>query len=247
MDWFENDSFWQHVTTLLFDEERIAAGDNECDAILALGHLTQPLDVLDLAAGIGRHAIAFAQRGHRVTAVDRTAGYLEIISQRAEASDVAVELVQQDMREFQRKKSFDLALNLYTSFGYFSDQRDDLRVAKVLYESLREGGCAVMEMTSKEILARDWKERDWHELADGTVVLEEREVLDSFRRASCRWTLIPPDGSLFAYRFEHTLYSASELSGLLKDAGFSRIQTYGGLDGSAYNQDAERLVAIAWR
>ena len=41
---------------------------------------------------------------------------------------LTVELVRADMRAFVRPESFDLALSLFTSFGYFNDAEDDLRV-----------------------------------------------------------------------------------------------------------------------
>lgn len=46
------------------------------------------------------------------------------------------------------------AINLFTSFGYFEDPAEDLRVAKNLHESLKPGGKLVMEMMGKEVLAR---------------------------------------------------------------------------------------------
>jgi len=50
---------------------------------------------------------------------------------------LAIELVQADMRGFVRPEGFDLALSLFTSFGYFDDAEDDLRVLRNVHRSLR--------------------------------------------------------------------------------------------------------------
>ncbi|MBW2734119.1 MAG: class I SAM-dependent methyltransferase [Deltaproteobacteria bacterium] len=245
MTWYEDDDFWHLFEPLLFDAERLGAAEAECEAIIDLTHLQAKADVLDLAAGVGRHAVPFAQRGHQVTAVDRTTHYLDKAKARAKSAGVSLELVAEDMRHFSRPQSYDLALNLYTSFGFFSDEQDNLRVAENLYHSLRPDGYAVLEMTSKEILARDWRERDWRESAEGALILEERKVKDHFSRASCRWLMVTKSGCRREYCFEHRLYSASELVALLTQAGFGEVKIYGDLEGAPFDQEASRMVAVA--
>jgi hypothetical protein len=51
-----------------------------------------------------------------------------------------VEFVQEDMRHFHRPAAFDLALNLFSSFGYFEDVTEDLQVLRHLHVSLTPGG-----------------------------------------------------------------------------------------------------------
>lgn len=245
MSWYDDDDFWRLFEPLLFDDEHLHRADLEVDALIDLAHLEADADVLDLAAGVGRHAIPFAQRGHRVTAVDRTATYLDRAGAHAKEAGVELELVLEDMRRFARAESFDLALNLYTSFGFFADEADDLRVAENLRRSLRPGGCAVLEMMSKEVLARDWLERDWREGADGALLLEKRTLSDHYTRVRSDWILITKSGKRREYFFEHRLYAASELAALLHQAGFSKVSIYGDYFGVPYDHDAERMVAVA--
>lgn len=95
--------------------------------------------MLDLCCGPGRHVLEFARRGFRVTGVDRTQRYLEAARATALSEGLAVELVQADMRDFSRPPTFDLALNLFSSFGYFAEAADDLQVLKNLNASLAPG------------------------------------------------------------------------------------------------------------
>jgi SAM-dependent methyltransferase len=72
------------------------------------------------------------------------------------------------MRSFVRRAAFDLACNMFTSFGYFKDEEDNLKVLRNIYESLKESGVLVIEVLGKERLARTWLNTISSQLADGT-------------------------------------------------------------------------------
>lgn len=44
---------------------------------------------------------------------------------------------------------------------------------------------------------------------------------------------------------EHRLYSGAELRSLLESVGFGEVHLYGGFDGSSYDLEAKRLLAVA--
>jgi hypothetical protein len=48
-------------------------------------------------------------------------------------------------------------------------------------------------------------------------------------------------------RLSHRLYSAVELTSLLTECGFTHVDAYGDLAGSAYDHMAKRLVIVAHR
>ncbi len=157
-----------------------------------------------------------------------------------------MEFVQEDMRRFRQSEGFDAAINMLSSFGYFQDPGDDHRVLDNLYASLKPGGPLLMDLMGKEILARIYQEKDWRQRLDGTLQLEERKILDGWDSMENRYVFI--NG---AKRQEFTtrlrLYSGTELAALLRQAGFTSIVLYGGLDGSPYDQAAKRLVITAWK
>jgi SAM-dependent methyltransferase len=87
---------------------------------------------------------------------------------------VPVEFALGDMRRFSRPATFALIINFFTSFGYFDDQADDLRVLKLVRENLKPGGVFVLEMVSKERLARAFQATTSRELPNGHVLFEPR-------------------------------------------------------------------------
>ena len=243
--WHEQDAFWQTFESVIFDKERRALAPAEVEHVVTLLALEPGHRVCDLCCGVGRHSIELAQRGFAVTAVDRTARYLEAAAQRARDAGLDVEFVQEDMRDFCRPDSFDAVLNLFTSFGYFGARADDRRVIENVYRSLRSDGRLLIDMMGKEVIARIFRPRDWHPTADG-VVLFEHKVVDDWSRIENRWILIK-NGRQHEWNFSHRVYSATELCTLLSDSGFQGVQAYGNLDGAAYDEKAERLVVVGYK
>ncbi len=242
--WYDQDWWWEGTARFLFGARSWEAAPQQVEQTLALAGLEPPIRVLDLPCGVGRHALEFARLGCTVTAVDRTAPYLIQAQARAEELGLEIEFVQDDMREFCRPAAFDLAVNLFTSFGYFEDPADDLKVLANFHVSLRPGGVLVMDMTGKEILAREFQPRDWSMLEDGTLRLEERKITRDWSWIETRWILIR-DGEQREFPLSHRIYGASDLRHILAQAGFDPIRIYGDLSGGPYDHTAHRLVAVA--
>lgn len=242
-EWFEDEEFWADLYPFLFTEERYGAAGQEAERILALAD-PPGRTVLDLACGPGRHAVILARKGYQVTGVDRSGFLLQKARSRAEAEGVEVEWVEEDMRRFVRPGAFALVLNLFTSFGFFEDAREDLQVLKNIHRSLVAGGTCLLEMVGKEWLAREFQATTCREADDGSLLLERHEIFDDWSRIRNEWILVRGEAAV-TYRFHHRIYSGQELKDRLRQAGFSEIRLFGGLDGRDYDTDAERLVAVA--
>jgi SAM-dependent methyltransferase len=244
-EWFADESIWKDLYPFTFPESAFAVADEQVEKILRLTGVGGGT-VLDLCCGPGRHAVALAKRGFAVTAVDRTAFLLDHARARAMHANLSVELVLEDMRRFSRPASFDLIINFFTSFGYFDDQADDLQVLELVRENLRPNGVFVLEMVSKERLARVFQATTSRELPNGHVLFERHEIVDDWTRIRNRWTLFRGD-STRTFEFAHRIYSGQEMKDLLTNAGLVGARVYGDLDGSSYGFDAQRLVAVARR
>lgn len=241
--WFENDEFWHTFAPMMFRQKRIDAAAEEIEELLVLVPGEPGAAVLDMCCGPGRHSLELARRGYNVTGVDRTEAFLATARERAQEEGLHLELIRCDAREFARRESFDLAINLYTSFGYFENQDDDRRMARNLFEALRPGGRLVIDMMGKEILARIFTPRSWEEI-DGVIILQERLLADSWRWIDNRWILLRGQ-ERHEFHLGHRLYSADELCSLLEGVGFATTQAHGSLAGAPYDQEAKRMVVVA--
>ena len=241
--WYENDLFWETFRAELFSAERLSATPQEVDQLVELLQLQPRAKVLDLCCGVGRHSLELARRGYAVTGFDRMASFLEQARAAAQAEGLGVDFVQGDIRRFCALEEFDVVVNLYTSFGYFEDADDDKRVLLNAYASLKRGGKLLVEMMGKEVLARIFQPRDWHE-RNGSLFLREVEVAQDWSWIENRWVLFE-NGERKEFTFGHRVYSAVELTSLLKRCGFVQVEVFGSLAGAPYDHQAQRLVAVA--
>lgn len=241
--WFENDRFWEATQPFLFGERIMAQAPDEVDNMLKLLEIEPGAKILDLCCGPGRHSLEFARRGYAVIGVDRNSQYLGRAEESARAEKLNIEFVLEDMRKFSRANSFDAVINFFTSFGYFDNPIEEKQVVDNIFSSLKPGGRALMEMIGKEVITRIYQSRDWGE-KNGTFLLDEREPLEDWTYMSNRRVLISGDKKE-EFRFTIRLYSAHELKTLLHSAGFGRVDIFGDIEGSPYDQKAKRLVALA--
>ncbi len=200
--------------------------------------------ILDLCCGPGRHSVLLAKRGIKVTSVDITPFLLKKARERAIAEGVQVEWVQKDMRDFVRDASYDLVLNMFTSFGYFEKEDDNLRVLRNIYRSIKPGGSCLIDVVSKEWLAKVFQPTSSSDEEDGTILVQRREVVKDWGRIKTEWILIK-DGETRTFAFEHSIYSGQELKDRLEQTGFKNLRLYGSLDGEEYGVDSKRLIAVA--
>jgi SAM-dependent methyltransferase len=242
--WHEQDLFWETAGSILFTSRRWQLAQEEIDGVLGLLQVAPGARILDLCCGAGRHALELARRGYVVTGVDRTQAFLDEAALRAGDEGLRISWVHADMRAYCQPGTFDGAINLFTSFGYFRDAADDRRVAANVLRSLKPGGVLVIDLMGKEILARRFQARDWSEEKDGTLLLQERSISDGWDWMENRWIIIKGDRR-HDLHLSHRLYSAAELSALLRDVGFARAVAYGDLQDRPYDLEARRLVVVA--
>jgi len=240
--WHSQDAFWELFEPVLLNQQRQTNAQEEVEKIVKLLQIEEQAKILDLCCGKGRHSLEFSRRAFDVIGVDRTAAYIEKARLEAEKLNLTATFIRGDMREYCVPNNFGIIINLFGSFGYFENPDDDHKVVTNICTSLRAGGQFLIETAGKEILARNFQERDWSEEGN-LLVLSERKVSQHWGRIETRWIVIQG-----TKRVEHRVsvrsYSAMELSSLLFDCGFPKVRVYGSLDGTEYDQTAQRLVVV---
>jgi len=138
--WFESwfDTTYYHI---LYKDR------NYREAQLFMDNLTQYLNlpskakVLDLACGKGRHAIYLNQLGFDVVGADLSENSID---EAKKNENDGLRFVVHDMRESFDEK-FDAIFNLFTSFGYFEHESDNLKTLLAIKNSLSDYGFAVID------------------------------------------------------------------------------------------------------
>ncbi len=219
----------------------------EVEQIVELLEMRDGSRILDLCCGQGRHAIPLAQRGYRVTGLDLSPTLLDKARDRAAAAGVEVNWLPGDMRELRFAEEFDAVINIFTAFGYFKTEAEDLRVLHGVRRALMPAGRFLLETLHRDSLLRRFQPAGARRLEDGVLAVEERS-LDLLRsRSETLLTAIYPDGRRSEYRFSVRMYTLAEFARLFAAASLQLEAFYGGLDGSPLTLDSWRLALVGKR
>ncbi len=241
---FDSERFFQETWPKIsqgFESE----ADAESEIQWILGHVRPPAGarVLDAPCGFGRHALALARRGFKVTGVDLSDVELQRARDRAAAARVHVDLVREDLRAMDFSEEFDLALNLFSSIGYFSDE-EDRQLLDRFCRALRSGGALVVDTRNRDHYIRHYAEEETWPVSGGTVRISHRLDLATSRIRS-QWWLEEENRLLGETGLR--LYSPHELYRMLRAERWSRVELFGRLDGSPMTLDSPRIVLVAWK
>ena len=202
--------------------------------------------VLDLACGHGRHAIALAQRGMVVTGQDLNEDYLRRAREGASREGVEIETVHSDMRDIPFSDEFDAVINMFTAFGYFDSEDEDLRVLKSVVNSLKSGGKLLVDTINREWVLANYVQNDWRTDDAGNTFLEHREFDLVTGRNHVTFSIVTADGTRReSPGHDVRLYTLTELVRLFDAAGLSVSATYGDYDGSPYAINTPRMIVVA--
>jgi SAM-dependent methyltransferase len=239
-DWWRN---WFGPGYLsLYDAYLAERTPVEVDQLEVLLSLRPPASILDLACGQGRHGIELAGRGYEVTGVDLSRYLLEVAAARAQAANVQVRLLQRDMREPPPDGPFDLALSLFTSFGYFSDDHENHRVLESAAAALVPGGRFLIEVLNGQRERERFEPVQWFSVGK-TAVMERRKLEESGRRLVVERTVSTPNAretDVHAIR----IYSGDELERALYKVGFANVRLYGDWNGEPLTPFSSRVLAV---
>jgi SAM-dependent methyltransferase len=242
-DWYDGffEGDWLDEVALRADTERTAG---QVEFVVEKLALPDGARVLDLACGHGRIALELARRGYRVTGLDLSPRSLELAREVAEREGLEIDLVEADMREIPAGPAFDAVVSIFTSFGYFEQEKENQRVLDGVERALAPGGSFLIDVVNLLGLARRYQARRWEE-ERGVVFLEEHEFDVVKGRNRARWTFVRPDGRRSELVHSLRTYAPHELIAMLERAGLALAGSWGGFDGSELSLDSWRLILLA--
>jgi SAM-dependent methyltransferase len=241
VDFFRDDylEVYHHLFTKERTEKEVAFAEQALQ-------LKTGATILDLCCGPGRHSVLFARHGYQVAGLDLNNKYLHVAQKSARASNVTIEVIQADMRNLPFRDRFSAIINMYSSFGYFDSEADDLKVLECAATSMKPGGRLLLDMLNREWAVANFIENDWHSGEDGTLYVEHRELDLASSRMHVTFTIIEPQGNRRDSVGHHIrLYTLTETTRLLARAGLDVIAVFGGFDAERYEVDTRRMIVVA--
>ncbi|HEX2781370.1 MAG TPA: methyltransferase domain-containing protein [Gemmatimonadaceae bacterium] len=212
--------------------------------LLELLELPAGSRVLDVPCGQGRHAHLLAEAGFDVDGLDYSANLLE--KARARGTGRTLRYTRGDMRRLPTRwtKRFDAVVNLFTSFGFFTDPGDDARVVREFARVLKPGGLLVWHGGSRDGVMARFLGRDWWQTQDGTIVAHERRFdgLSGVLTIRSVWR-----GKRSSGEREHRirLYTPTRLAELCAEAGLVVEAAYDGFERRALRRRSSEMLLVA--
>ena len=206
-----------------------------------------PIDsrVLDVPCGQGRHAHLLAEAGLRVDAADYSKALLAVARRRGTSPGLRYH--QADMRRLSRSWTarFDAVLNLFTSFGFFTDPGDDGRVIAEFARVLDVGGRLVWHGASRDGVMARFLEKDWWTTSDGSVVTQHRsfDALSGILTVESR--LSPKSGREVRREHRIRLYTATKLAELFARHGLVVEEAYSGFTHRQLDRRSSEMLLVA--
>ncbi len=217
----------------LYSHRDDKAAQQEVAFLLASG-LQGP--VLDLCCGFGRHAKALQSKGLFVVGVDLSADLLV-------AADAQLDghLARCDARQLPfRDASFGGLTNLFSSFGYFGVEGDQL-VLDEISRVLRPGGAAFMDLMNPAWIRATLVPESRREQA-GAILHERRSLVDGGQRVVKEVRITLAEGEERMWTEDVRLYDVHDLEGPLAARGLELVAVTGNFDSTPLSEQSPRQV-----
>jgi SAM-dependent methyltransferase len=193
--------------------------------------------ILDLACGKGRHSIYLNSLEYNVTGVDLSENSIEY-AKRFENKTLNFEV--HDMCQ-PYKKQFDAVFNLFTSFGYFENEEDNLSTIKAIRADLNESGFGVIDfLNSTQVINNLVNENV--KTVEGIDFYQKRSVIDGYIVKDISFTA---DGKDYKFQERVRAFTLEDFEALFAKAGVYLLDVFGDYKLKRYDpKTSERLVMI---
>jgi SAM-dependent methyltransferase len=238
----------------LFNDDFIRASAKLTDAQIAtevsfieesLGVARDGGVVLDLACGMGLHAIELARRGYHVVGFDLSLAMLARAADEAQERGVKLNFLQGDMRDMTFDEAFDGVFSWSTSFGYFEEEKNAQVISRV-HKALKPGGVFLLDVINRDYIIRQSPSLAWFE-GEGCVCMDEMQVDFITSRMRVKRTMMLDDGRTKEIDYSIRVYSLHELGKILHEQGFKVAEVSGRVatPGVFFGNESPRTLILA--
>ncbi|MBA9072089.1 SAM-dependent methyltransferase [Flavobacterium gossypii] len=200
-------------------------------------NLPEDAKILDLACGKGRHSVYLNQLGYDVTGADLSENS---IAEASKSSNAKLHFTVHDMRvSFDEK--FDAIFNLFTSFGYFENDEDNLTTLKAIKESLSEYGFAVIDFMNVHHVIQNLVPEET-KTVEGIDFKIKRYVKDGhiFKEID-----FEDKGEKFHFVEKVQALTLEDFEEMMEEAGIFLLDTFGDYKlKKFYKHESERLIMV---
>lgn len=236
--WFENwfDSPYYHI---LYKNRDYKEAEVFITNLLDFLAPSKDAKILDLACGAGRHSIFMNKMGFDVTGVDLSKNSIETASLN---KNDHLDFDTHDMREVYRSNAFDYIFSMFTSFGYFESEADNVKMLKSVGAGLKEDGTFVLDFFNANKVIKSLVSSEQKEV-DGVTFDLTREFTNGYIKKNIKFSAQGNDYSYFEKVEALTLNNFESLFSL---ANLKIVHTFGNYKLEEFSAEtSDRLIIVA--
>jgi len=194
-------------------------------------------NILDLACGKGRHAIYLNKIGFNVVGADLSEN--SIAHAKQFENDTLKFKVHNMCKPF--GEQFDAVFNLFTSFGYFENEADNLATIKAIKANLNDSGFGVIDFMNTEYIIDNLVAENI-KTVDGIDFLQKRRVENGYIIKDISFTF---EGELYNFQERVKAFSIDDFKTLFEQAGVYLLDVFGDYKLNTFHKKtSERLIMI---
>ncbi len=233
MAWFETwfDTPYYHI---LYKDRDFAEAENFISLLTADLHLPENSRIIDLACGKGRHSVFLNKLGYNVLGLDLSK---ESIFHNKQFQTSTLKFEVHDMRKeiypnISAEKA-DAVFNLFTSFGYFENEKDDKKVFRSVRNVLKENGFFVLDFLNEK----------WVKNTLVPEYVSTKEGIDFHIRKRIENQHIIKDinfkdkGKDFHFFEKVKLHTLKEIGEYAEETGFERVKIWGDYELNDFDEE----------
>jgi 2-polyprenyl-3-methyl-5-hydroxy-6-metoxy-1,4-benzoquinol methylase len=250
-EWWKTffDQDYLRIWGQMFSEETDAKQASELWSML---DLSPGCKILDAPCGWGRLSRRLALVGAMVLGVDQSETLLTFAEgNRGELPPERLRYLRHDLRTPVPEAGFDVACNIFTSFGY-GTEKEDVAIFRTLRDAVRPGGRVVVETNHRDLMCAFIAQgaKMSQRLPDGTLFIDEPEFDAISGVARLNWYWSGPSG-LGEKHAQWRCYTPTQIVDLLRRAGLRFTGAYRGLSKTPFKSEGPqaggRLAVVAVR
>lgn len=193
--------------------------------------------ILDLGCGRGRHSIFLNSLGFNMVGADLSKNSIKYAKQ---FENERLQFVEHDMRN-PFKSKFNAILNLFTSFGFFENDQEDIDILVNIKKGLLPKGVAIIDfMNSNKVIK--------HLVAEETQTIDRitfhitRYVKDGFIVKEINFEA---DGEYHTFFEKVKILNLEKINSYLNSVGFKIKHIFGNYQLDAFDENtSDRLILV---
>jgi len=238
--WFESwfDSPYYHI---LYKNRSYTEAALFLDRLMEYLSPNKKATILDIGCGNGRHAIHLAKKGFPVLGVDLSVNNIKTAKAQASELNLPNATFQQgDMRE-KVGQQFDYVFNLFTSFGYFENDADNMKVIQAFRTSLKKGGTTVIDFLNAPFVVNNLVKEE-QKLLEGVEFNIHRKIDNGYVVKQINFQV---DNVDYSFEEKVQLLQLNNFKRYFEQVGFGIEQVFGNYQLESYETEiSDRLIMI---